>query len=229
MVRDGCGLAWIESQPDGDRENGNGPQFGEERNEDALERSRHHVTDIEEDADAHEDQTGDQAVAEGQRVDRLQPVDLHDVHQFDRIGDQRIDEQRPHLLAFEEHHAGVDRRHAQPHRDHQQGFEDVLGAQIDQHKAEQHQEDAPEHDFRLRGRQCGDTLEQIEKMNAFHTLQSSRQAAGIVCPRIELQTTGTRRSCLWAWLKRWSAAADRPRPRHRVRPARASPDRRESR
>jgi hypothetical protein len=88
-----------------------------------------------------------------------------------------IDEQRPHLPALEEHHAGVDRRHAQPHRDHQQGFEHVLRAQIDQQEAEQHQEDAPEHDLRLGRDQSGDTLEQVEKMNAFHTLQSSRQAS----------------------------------------------------
>jgi hypothetical protein len=71
-----------QAECDGDREDDERSQFGKQGDDHALERPRHDVTDIEQDADAHEHQAGDQAVAEGQRVDRLQPVDLHDVDQI---------------------------------------------------------------------------------------------------------------------------------------------------
>jgi hypothetical protein len=61
-----------------------GAQLGEQRQDHALERPRHDETDIEQDADAHEDQAGDQAIAEHHRIDWLQPVDLQDIHH--RIG-----------------------------------------------------------------------------------------------------------------------------------------------
>ena len=78
------------------------------------------LTDIKQYADAHEYKTGNQAIAESQGVDRLQPVDLHDVDQIIDVRHQGVNEQRPHLAGFEEHYAGIDRRHAETHRDHQQ-------------------------------------------------------------------------------------------------------------
>ena len=124
--------------------------------------------DVEQHADAHEHEAGDQAVAEGEGVDRLQPVDLQDVHRGVRALDQRVDEQRARGAAFEEHHAGVDRRHAEPHRNHQQGFEHSLLAEVDEQEAEQHQSDPSPEDLGLGGDQGGDALEQIEQVHVFH-------------------------------------------------------------
>jgi hypothetical protein len=68
-------------------------QFGEQRQDHALEGARHDETDIEQDADAHEHQAGDQTVAEHHRVDRLQPVDLQHIHHRRRFRtDQGVDE-----------------------------------------------------------------------------------------------------------------------------------------
>ena len=98
----------------------------------------------------------------------MQPVDLHDVHEIDDFGHQRVDEQRAHLAGVEKHHPGVDRGHAQTHRDHQQWFKYAFRAKINQNEPEQHQEDSPDHDFRFGGNQGRNALEEVEEMKGFH-------------------------------------------------------------
>ena len=51
-------------------------------------------------ANAHEYYASNQAVAEGQVVNRLQEVNLHDINQLRRIGNQRIQEQSTQLAAI---------------------------------------------------------------------------------------------------------------------------------
>ena len=51
-------------------------------------------------ANAHEYYASNQAVAEGQVVNRLQEVNLHDINQLCRIGNQRIQEQGTQLAAI---------------------------------------------------------------------------------------------------------------------------------
>jgi len=136
---------------------------GKQRNKHALKRPRHHITHIQQHADAHKDKAGDQAVAESQGVNGLQPIDLHDVDQIVRIRHQRVNKQGASLAAFEKHHPRVDGRHAQPHRDHQKGLQHLFGAQINQQKAQQHQKNASPHHGGFGSDQGGNALEQVEK------------------------------------------------------------------
>ena len=136
----------------GQRKGGDGAELGAERDEHALERPRHHVADVEQRADAHEHQAGDQAVREGEGVDRLQPVDLQHRHQRRRLHDQGIDEEVALAAVLEEQHAGIDRGHAEPHGDHQQALQHALAAQVDQQHAQRDQEEAHGDDLGLGGR-----------------------------------------------------------------------------
>ena len=69
----------------------------------------------------------------------------------------RIEEQRPHPTTLEEQHAGIDRRHAEPHRDHQQRLEHALLAQVDQHETEKDQDNSSDQNPRL-GRRRSDRV-----------------------------------------------------------------------
>ena len=94
----------------------------------------------------NEEQAGDQRVHEGEVVDRLQEVDLHDVDQSVGLGDHRRDDQRADLAGLQEHHAGVDRHHAKSHRDHDEGLKRALETEIGEHEAQRDEPDAGESD-----------------------------------------------------------------------------------
>jgi len=101
-----------------------------------------HVADIAEDADSHEDQAGNETVAERQRIDRLQEIDLHVFHQIIRRGQKRIQDQVADSSVIHEQHARIDRRHAEPHRDHDQRLQDFFLTEIHQKKSDKNQNDS---------------------------------------------------------------------------------------
>ena len=169
-------MAWAEG--DRDRHGGDGAKLGGDREEHAQVGPRHDEADIEQHADAHEHEAGDQAVAEHEGVDRLQEIDLQDVHQLVGLFDERRQhEGAVHLaggrgglklalggdigerggalgdggagLRVEEEHAGIDGAHAQSHRDHEQWLQDAFFAHVEQDHAQDHHADAAEEDGRV--------------------------------------------------------------------------------
>lgn len=70
-----------------DREYQQGSQFAADSKKHADIRAAHHESDIQQGADADEDQTRDESVAECKRVDRLEPVHLHQRHELVVAGD----------------------------------------------------------------------------------------------------------------------------------------------
>ena len=158
----------------GQRQNQQRPQLRKQRDDGRHIRPLHYEADVQERADADEDQTGDEPVAEGQRVDRLQPVDLHQRHQMVVVADRGVEEEVVHggfihrrlvrhVDRVKEHRGDVDRRHAQPHGDHQQRFQNAFAPQPDQGEAEQHQNKPDRDHHRIRGEHDGKSLKQIEK------------------------------------------------------------------
>ena len=79
-------------------------------------------------ANAHEYYASNQAVAEGQVINRLQEVNLHDVNQCSGVCNQGIQEQSTKLAAFHEEHAAVDTNHAHAHGNHDQGLKNTFKA-----------------------------------------------------------------------------------------------------
>jgi hypothetical protein len=159
-----------QAEPDAERESHQGARLGADGEEHATERPLHHEAHVEQRADAKKDKAGDQAVGEGESIDRLQPIDLQDVDECSGLALQRIKEQRSHLAAVEEQHASVNRRHPEPHWDHQQRLEDALLAEVDQHEAEKDQEDPGVHDLRLGRCEGRYSLEQIKNLEFRHGL-----------------------------------------------------------
>ena len=75
------GLIGRQSEPDAEREGDECPRLGTDGEKHAAERPLHDEAHVEQRADAEEHQASDEAVRKGERVDRLQPVDLQNVHQ----------------------------------------------------------------------------------------------------------------------------------------------------
>ena len=165
---DRSAVAGAQSHGIGDRYDGEGSQLGAKREEHALQRFGQQEVDIEHRADAHEDQAGDQAVAEGEGVDRLQEIDLQDVHQRIGVRYHRIEEEVARRSAGEDQYAGIHGGHAQSHRDHHQRFENSLTAQIDQQDSEQNQPDAGVHDRRIGLQQGRNALKYVVQIEFFH-------------------------------------------------------------
>ena len=85
-----------------------------------------------------ENQTGYQSVAEREGVDRLQEVDLQNVHQLVGFRDHGVQKQVAVHAARKNQHPGVHRRHAQPHRNHHQRFEHAPAPQVNQQDTQQY-------------------------------------------------------------------------------------------
>jgi hypothetical protein len=144
-----------EAESNGEGEDGEGAEFGEQGDEHALEGACHDVTDIEKHADTHEHQTGDQAVAEGERVDRLQPVDLQMLISWIGSVIKGSTKSVPGLPPSRNITAALTEDMPMPIGIISRGSR-TFRAQIDEQEAQQHQEDAPDHDLRLGGDQSGD-------------------------------------------------------------------------
>ena len=107
-----------------------GTAFSKDCDDNGSPRVSQNKADFAHCTNAQEYYAGNQAVAEGQVVNRLQEVNLHDINQFCRIGNQRIQEQGTQLAAIQEQHAAVNTNHTNTHRHHNQRLEDTFKAQV---------------------------------------------------------------------------------------------------
>ena len=166
--RDRGAVAGTQPHRIGDRQHSERAQLGAQREEHALQGLRQHEIDVEHRPDAHENQTGYQSVAEREGVDRLQEVDLQNVHQLVGFRDHGVQKQVAVHAARKNQHPGVHRRHAQPHRNHHQRFEHAPAPQVNQQDAQQNQPDTRIHDRGIGLQQGRDSLENIAKIKPFH-------------------------------------------------------------
>ena len=166
--RDRRGFLVGQSHGNGDGERQQGAEFRHDRDEHAAHRGDQHISDIRNRPDPHEDQAGDQTVAEGKCVNRLQEIDLQDVQEFCRFARDRIDEDRSHGSRREKENAGIDARHPDSHGNHDERFERSLDPPIDEGDSERDQHYARERNERIGRHHGGDALKDVEKFDLRH-------------------------------------------------------------
>ena len=150
------------------------PNSAHRGQEHADEGMNHHETDVQETSDPEEDQTGDEAVREHERINRLEEIDLEDKHQIGRVLDcvrrrpgLRFDEKRSEtavdLKRIEEHDGRIDGRHPQAHGNHEKGFQRPAFSEIYQKHSQEYQPETREGYSRIGREHRADALEQTRK------------------------------------------------------------------
>jgi len=81
-----------------------------------------------------------------------------------RFRDQRIDEDGADLSGGEEENAGVHGSHPDSHRDHQEGFEDLLATQVEKQDSDRDEREACEGDGRLCRKESAEALKDVERI-----------------------------------------------------------------
>ena len=173
----------FEPHGEGDGEGDDGAELAAQGQEHGAVGARQDEADVEQDADAHEDQAGDEAVRKRERVERLEEVDLENVDEGRRIADEWSHEEvavHPHAVCHghavvrearshwvEEERPRVDRSHPEPHGNHEEWLECPLLPQVDEHEGQEDEPDAGPKDervVRIGIDECRDAPEQLQRV-----------------------------------------------------------------